>query len=221
MKNNEEKYKLFYYFLSRVIAPLSLKIFVKKINNFENLNHNKSFIIASNHTSFLDPFIMASIYTVYFNKKLYYIGKKQLFRTLPSRIFHEAGGTIPLGSEDKGKSALSVAKKYLKNGKIIGIFPEGTRSPHGRLLKAKTGVARLALSSKMPVLPIAIKGTFYLMPIGKVIPKFKRKVIINVGNLIYFDKYYKKRINKRILQKITNKIMINIKNLARYTNLKR
>lgn len=84
--------------------------------------------------------------------------------------------------------------------------------------KAKTGVARLALSSKAPVLPIAIKDTFELMPIGRIIPKFKRKVIINVGNLMYFNKYYKKRINKIILRKITNEVMDNIKNLMTNIN---
>lgn len=118
MKNNKEKYKLFYNFLKRFIAPLSLKIFVKKINNFENLNHNKPFIIASNHTSFLDPFILSSIFIVKFNRKVYFLGKKQLFRTLPSRIFHEAVGTIPLDSKDKGKSALKIAEKYLKKKRL-------------------------------------------------------------------------------------------------------
>lgn len=119
MDYNEEKHKSFYFFLRKFIAPLSLKIFLKKINNFENLNHNKPFIIASNHTSFLDPLIMASIYAVCFNKKLYYIGKKQLFRTLPSKIFHEAIGTILLLSNNRIKKTI-----YCCNtDKVIFILP--------------------------------------------------------------------------------------------------
>lgn len=215
MKKDHEKYILFYKFLKACIAPLAINIFVKKINKLKINNYPKTFIVASNHTSFLDPLILSSIFIVKFNRKIYYIGKKELFRTLPSKIFHEAVGTIRLDSKDKGKSALRIAEKYLRNGQIVGIFPEGRRSPNGKLQRAFTGVAKLALKAKVPVLPVAIEGTFELMPIGRVIPKFKRKVIINVGNLMYFNKYYKKGINKRVLREITNEIMINIRNLKR------
>ena len=213
MKDKEKKHKLFYYFIKKFIAPLSLKIFIKKINNFENLNREHPFIITSNHFSYLDPFLLSAIYTVYFNKKLYFIGKKKLFRTFIGKIFHEASGTIPLDKSDKGRSALWKAQKYLKEGKIIGIFPEGGLSKSKKLRKGKTGVARLALATKVPVLIIGIKGTFELMPIDRFIPKFKKTVIINVGELMYFNKYYNKKINRRILRKITNEIMSKIKSL--------
>ena len=213
MAKFNDKHKLLYKFLKAFAAPLSLKLFIKKINNFENMESDKSYILASNHNSYLDPPILASIYAVNFNKKVYFLGKKKLFRTFLGRIFHETVGTIPLDESDKGKSALKTAKKYLQNGMIMGIFPEGGISPTGKLLKGKTGVARLCLSAKVPVLPIAIKGTYELMPIDRFIPKFKKTVTINIGKLMYFDKYYGKKINKIVLRNITNEIMNNIKRL--------
>ena len=208
----KHKYKFLYSFL-RKFAPLTLKIFIKKINNFENLNSKKPYIIASNHISYLDPLILAAIYQFHFNERLYFLGKKELFRKLHSRIFHETVSTIPLDKADKGKTAFKIAEKYLQNNEIVGIFPEGRISTTGRLLEGKTGIARLCLSAKVPVLPIAIKGTSKLMPVGRFIPKFRKKVIINVGKLIYFNEYYDKKINKTILRSITNKIMKNIYSL--------
>lgn len=213
MKNYYDKHKLLYKFLVKFVAPLAVKIFVKKINNLELNNYPKAFIIASNHTSFLDPFILSSIFVINSKRKVYFIGKKQLLQTLPSKIFHEAVGTIPIYSKDKGESALKKAKKYLKTGKIVGIFPEGARSPDGKLKKAYTGIARLALMAKVPVLPTAIQGTFNLMPIGRIIPKFRKEVIINIGKMMYFTQYYNKKINKMVLRKITNNVMMRIERL--------
>lgn len=209
------RHKSVYAFL-KLLAPIATRLFVNKINNFENLNKAKTFIIASNHSSYLDPVLLAAIYSTYFKRNIYFIGKRKLFRTFFGRIFHEAVGTIPLDEEDKGKAALETAKKYLQKCEIIGIFPEGRMSLKGELLKGKTGVARLAISARVPVLPIAIKGTYELMPIqNKFIPKFKKIVVINVGKLMYFSEYYRKPINKKILRTLTNKIMSNIKNLMK------
>ena len=210
---NYHKHRFFHILLRKLVLPLSTKIFIKRINGLGNIKKDKAFIIASNHTSFLDPLIIGSILSVHFDRWTYYIGKKELFRTFPSRIFHEASGTIPLNSGDKGKSALKIAENYLKNGKVVGIFPEGKRSPDGKLLKGRTGIARLVLTAKVPVLPIAIKGPFNLMPIGRLMTKFKKEVIVNVGKFMYFGQYYDKKINKKILNEITENVMANIQSL--------
>ena len=102
----------------------------------------------------------------------------------------------------------------LKEGKIIAIHPEGTRSLSGKLQKGKTGVAQLALTSQAPVIPIGLIGTFEILPKGKIIPKFKRAVM-NIGKPIYFQEYYNKKINKRILREVTNRIMREIAKLCR------
>lgn len=212
--DDANKHELLYKFFKKFILPLSLKIFLKEINNFENMNSAQAFIVASNHASFLDPLIVGSIFEVRLNKRIFYLGKKQLLRTMPSRVFHETFGTIPLEEKDKGVSALKIATKYLKSGKIVGIFPEGMRSSDGKLLEGKTGIARLVLSAKVPVLPIAIKGTYELMPVGRLLPRFKRKVIINVGEIMHFDEHHNRGINKKTLRTITNKIMGTLKDLT-------
>ena len=109
--------------------------------------------------------------------------------------------------------ALKWAIKALKDGKVIGIYPEGTRSLTGKLQKAKTGVARLALAAKVPVVPVGLIGMFEILPKGCYIPKFKRATI-NIGNPIYFKKYYNKKINNKILNEITTKIMNEIAKLS-------
>ena len=201
--------------LKKIIGPLFIKIFVKKINNLKP-NYPKSFIIALNHASYLDPPITESIFIKNINRKVHFIGKEELFSLLPSRIFHEAVGTINLNySRDKGRSALKTAIKHLKNGKIIGIFPEGIRSPTGKLMKGKVGIAKLVIKSRVPVLPVGIKGTNKLLPVTKSIPRFKKKVVLNIGELMYFDKYYNRKFDKKTLREITDKIMKEIAKLCR------
>lgn len=210
--NNHHRHKLVYQFMIKVVLPLTSKIFVKKINNPENLEEGKAFIVASNHASFLDPLILTSIFFLKFNKKIYFIGKEEVFENLIIRLVQEAMGTIPLYKKDKGKSALKAAERYLRKGRIIGIFPEGERSYDGKLIRAKTGVARLAISARVPVLPVAIKGTNKLMGRGTIIPKFKKEATVNIGKFLIFDNYGKK-VSKRQYRLITNKIIKNMKTL--------
>ena len=213
MYHSNDKHRLLYKFLIKFISPLILNIFVKKIKNYENLERERAFIIASNHASLLDSPIVASIFAIKFKRKIHFIGKEETFRNFFGRLIQETAGTIKL-ENDKGKLALKIAENYLKKGKIIGIFPEGERSYNGRLLKAKTGVARLAISSKVPVLPIAIKGTQKLMPRGHTFPKFRKEVTVNIGKFLYFDKHGKKP-SKKFYREITNKIMKNIETLMK------
>ena len=130
------------------------------------------------------------------------------------KIWHTYGGAVPIDRQAGGKDVLRWAVNALKKGKIIAIHPEGTRSLTGRLQKAKTGVARLALGSKVPVIPIGLIGTFEILPKGKYIPKLKRAEM-NIGEPIYFDKYYNKRITKKLLREVTNIIMKEIAKLSK------
>ena len=216
--SHKNKYKcihqIIYLFLVKAVLPLTSRIFVKKVNNPESLD-KRAFIVASNHASLLDPIILTSVFFLKFNKKLYFIAKEDVFENPLIRLAQEAWGTIQLYKKDKGKSALEAAERYLRNGKIICIFPEGERSYDGKLIKPKTGVARLAISSRMPVLPVAIKGTHKLMARGTIIPKLKKEVAINIGNFMHFDKYHKKKVSKNQYRLITNKIVKNIKVLMK------
>ena len=95
----------------------------------------------------------------------------------------------------------------------MGIFPEGTRSIDGKLQQARSGIAKLVIAAKVPVLPIGIIGSHKILPKGKFLPRFKR-CKINIGRPLYFKEYYNKKTNKKILEDITRIIMKNIAKLV-------
>ncbi|MBW2976364.1 1-acyl-sn-glycerol-3-phosphate acyltransferase [Candidatus Woesearchaeota archaeon] len=201
---------MLYPVLSFFIANFC-KLFIKEIKGIKNLPEG-GFIIASNHASFLDPSLICSILLDKFHIKVHYLGKKELFETFLGKIFHEATGTIPIDRRGKDKSGLEKAINHLKKGGVIGIFPEGTRSEDGKLQDGKTGVARLAIGSQVPVIPVGIRGTYDVWPRQKKLFRLKRVVEVNFGKPIYFDKYYTKQ-DKATFKKTTKIIMKRIAKL--------
>ena len=197
----------------RLICPI-FEIYIKKVKGLENAPKDGNFIVAANHESYLDHLFVVCTLVNYLNKKVHFLSKKEHFNNPLKAAWHRYAGAIPLDRQAGGKEALKWAIKALKNGKIIAIHPEGTRTLTGRLLRGKTGIARLVLTAHVPVLPLGIIGTFKILPKGRHIPKFKRGSI-NIGKLMYFDKYYNKKINKKILREVTDKIMKEIARLSR------
>ena len=199
--------------LKLTLFPI-IRLWVKQVNGFENLPKKGAFIVAANHTSYMDHLIIGTYIIPHFNSKLHFLAKKEHFENIFQKIWHTYGGAIPIDRQAGGKEALIWAVKALKEGKIIGIYPEGTRSLTGKLQKAKTGVARLALATKVPVVPIGLIGTFEILPKGKYIPKFRR-AIMNIGKPIHFTEYFNKKINKRMLREVTTKIMKEVAKLSK------
>ena len=198
------------YPLGRLFAPI-ITFPVKQIKGLENLPKNKPFIIASNHTSFIDPIILAVVIIKHLKKKrIYFISAMFLFSDLlVNFLLSEFAGSIRLRKKVHG-SFLKSAIKQLRKGNIVGMFPEGMPNKNPNLRKGKTGVARLVLKGKVPVIPIGIKGTLYIWSRLKWLPRPKKRVTINIGKPIYFDKYYGKDDNYSILRKVTTTIMKNI-----------
>ncbi len=201
-----------YLIAKLTIIPL-VKLWVRKVNGTENLPEG-AFIVAANHASYMDHLIIASYVISHLNRKVHFLAKKEHFDNIFKKAWHNYGGAIPLDRQSGDKKALKWAIKALKEGKIIAIHPEGTRSLTGKLQKAKTGVARLALLSKAPVIPIGLIGTFEILPKGKYIPKLK-KAVMNIGKPLYFPEYYNKKINKKMLREVTYKIMKEIAKLCK------
>ena len=204
---------LYEMIIKKVVPPIIIKGFVKEINGIDNIPKDLAFIIASNHASYMDHFVIASIITDYLDKKVYFLAKKEHFKRWHERKWHEIVGTIPI-DRSAGESALIEAAEYLKRGKIIGIYPEGTRSLDGKLQKGKTGIARVVLRAKVPVIPIGLTNTFEILPKGKIIPKFKKKIEVNIGKLLYFKEYYDQELNYKVLREITDEIMMEITKLS-------
>lgn len=208
---------MLYSIMKSILVPFSMFL-VKEIKGLENIPEKGAFILASNHCSYLDPVIIPAIFVKYFKRKVHYLGKKELLNSWLGKKFHAAVGTIPLDREKGGKTALKLALDALRKGKIIGIFPEGTRSANGKLQKGKTGVARLALAAKVPVIPIYLEGTFNLMPRGAIFPKLKKGVTANIGKPIYFNKCYGKQ-NKAAFRKAAAVVMKKIAELSKQKHI--
>lgn len=189
-------------------------LWIKKIKGIENIPRKGPFIITSNHASYLDHYLLGYLIIPRLNQKLHFLAKKEHFDKPLKAAWHHYGGAIPTDRETGGKKALKRAIKALKHRKIIALHPEGTRTLTGKLQKGKTGVARLALSAKVPVVSVGLTGTFEILPKGKYIPKLKR-AIINIGKPMYFDKYYNKKITKDLLREVTDKIMKEIAKLCK------
>ena len=203
------------YNISRFIAYYFFRpFFLREIKGVENIP-KEGCIIASNHVSYLDPPIIASVVAESRDTKVHYLAKIELFRSFFGRVvYNKLLGGIPVDRTSKSTSWIKEAKKYLRRDEIIGFFPEGSRSPDNKLKKGKTGVIRLALAAKAPIVPVAIKGTYDLWPINKKFPKIKKTVRISVGKPIYYDKYYKKRITKSLLRRLTDDLMSEISKLT-------
>ncbi|MCH8329185.1 MAG: 1-acyl-sn-glycerol-3-phosphate acyltransferase, partial [Nanoarchaeota archaeon] len=180
----------------------------------KNVPKKGAFIVAANHASYMDHLIIVCTLVSYLNRKVHFLSKKEHFSNPLKAMWHKWAGAIPLDRQAGGKEALEWAINALKHGKIIAIHPEGTRSLIGKLQKGKTGVARLALAAKVPVVPIGLIGTFDILPKGKYIPKLKRATM-NIGKPMYFNKYYNKKITKTLLRKVTNDIMKEIAKLCK------
>jgi len=213
---------LFSWFYKIFITPLIAKLFIKKIKGLENIP-NGNFILASNHQSYLD--IIFGCYLCV-PRSFHFIGQIEGFkipiRWLISSVYF-LSGVIPLNRKDE-KSREKVIKKaiqVLKKGDILIIYPEGKRSADGVIQNGKFGAARIFLKTKIPILPVGIKGTFEtLPPKGKL--KIKKIIKINIGKLLFFEKEFAEAKNldenseeyKKILQKITDKTMEEINNLC-------
>ncbi len=204
------------YPIGKRIIPPVVKLWLKKVNGLKNIPTDKNFLIAANHESYLDHFFIICTLVPHLNKKIHFLAKKEHFNKPLKAIWHRYGGAIPLDRQGGGKEALKWAIEALKQGKIIAIHPEGTRTLTGKLQKGKTGIARLALAAHVPVLPMGIVGAYEILPKGKNIPKFKRATM-NIGKPMYFDRYYNKKTTKKLLREITDKIM---REVARLSNKK-
>ena len=213
--------KIISWFSKVFLSPILQLLFVKEIKGKENLP-KRNFILASNHESHLDQ-VANGIVCV--PRKFNFIGQVDAYAGL-SRVVRDIlyffGGVIRLDrkSAESRKQTVEKAIKQLKSGYSLIIYPEGTRTRTGEMAKGKWGIVKLLFATEVPILPVALSGTFELLPPkGKL--KFERKIKINIGKPLYFSEEIKKSRNldkhseeyKQIMCDITDKIMQKIKEL--------
>ena len=202
--------------IAKYLVPPIINLWIKNVRGLENIPREGAFILAPNHCSYMEHFMIGSILVPHLNKKLHFIAKKEHFESITQSAWHKLWKRyityIPI-DRGKGERAIKAAVSYLKRGAIIVIYPEGTRSLTGKMQKGRTGVARLALWARVPVVPVGIKGTFEILPKGAKIPKLKR-ASFSFGKPMHFSRYYDKPTTKKLLRSITNSIMEEIANLS-------
>ena len=173
-----------YWALKIVLTPILHFIFRVKIEGRENVPKSGPVILASNHQSFIDSiFLPMSI-----RRRVTFVAKAEYFESWKTAWFFRAVGMIPLkrGGGSASERALVAAREVLDAGGVLGIYPEGTRSPDGRLYRGHTGVARLAAQCNASVIPVAQFGTAEVQPIGAMVPKLFKPVRIRMGAPLRF-----------------------------------
>ena len=187
--------------------------FRPKVRGLRNVPAKGPLISASNHLSFSDSIFMPMVVP----RKVTFLAKSEYFTSpgpkgLLKKLTFIALGQVPVDRSGgrRSEAALITGLKVLSDGACLGIYPEGTRSPDGRLYKARTGIARLAIESGAPVVPVAMFDTDKIQPTGQVVPNVKR-VGMSFGEPMYFDG---DPTDLEHLRDVANKIMMAIGQLS-------
>ena len=201
---------MLYWLLKRIfVGPLLRMLFRPWVQGMEHLPDEGAAIVASNHVSFSDSIFLPlmSPRRITFPAKLEYFtgGGVKGFLTA---LFFRGTGQVPIDRSGgrASQAALDAGLKILEQGELFGIYPEGTRSPDGRLYKGKTGVARLVLEARVPVVPVAMIDTAKVQPPGQVIPNLGR-VGMRFGPALDFSRYEGMKTDRYVLRAITDEIM--------------
>lgn len=200
-----------------VVGPLIKALMRPWARGREHVPGSGPAILASNHLSFSDSVIMplAIRRRVTFPAKAEYFTTKGIGGFL-MKLFFRSIGQVPMDRSGGRASAaaLDTAVTILEQGELFGIYPEGTRSPDGRLYKGKTGVARLALRTGVPVIPVAMIDTEKSMPVGKVLPDLRVRPGVVFGPPLDFSRYEGRQNDREALRAVTDEIMFAIMTLS-------
>jgi 1-acyl-sn-glycerol-3-phosphate acyltransferase len=207
-----------FYWLVKLTLGTTLKIVFRPWSQGKtNVPRRGPVILASNHLSFSDHFfgpLPLPRKVVFLAKAEYFTGRG--IKGLVSKAFFSGVGQIPIDRTGGPASerALAAGLRVLADGNVLGIYPEGTRSPDGRLYRGKTGVARLALESRAPVVPCAMINTFGFQPPGTIWPDLRIRPGVKFGKPMDFSRYYGMESDRAVLRAVTDEIMREIAGLS-------
>ncbi|MGW4891133.1 lysophospholipid acyltransferase family protein [Kitasatospora sp. NPDC004240] len=210
---------MFYRLMKMIVAPL-LRIFFRPwIEGAENIPEEGAAIIASNHLSFSDSFFFPAL----IKRRVTFIAKAEYFNSpgLKGKLtaaFFKGVGQLPVdrsGVRGAGEAAIRSAIAVLERGELFGVYPEGTRSPDGKLYRGKVGgLARVALATGAPVIPVAMIDTEKVQPPGQVVPNFGIRPGIRIGRPLDFSRYHGMENDRFILRSVTDEVMYEIMRLS-------
>ena len=200
----------YWLFKHVLIGPWLKLLFRISVEGEENLPDQGPAILAGNHLSVSDSFFMPLMV----RRKVTFLAKQEYFtgrgpKGALTRWFMRSAGQVPIdrSSGSAARDALETGKRVLREGSLLGIYPEGTRSPDGRLHRGKTGVARMSLETGAPVIPAVVIGTDRAMPIGKRIPRFGTRIQVRFGKPLDFSRYEGMAGDRFVERSMTDEIM--------------
>jgi 1-acyl-sn-glycerol-3-phosphate acyltransferase len=206
------------YFILKnfLLGPILKALFRPWVRGMENIPANGPVILASNHLSFSDSIFLplqSRRPVVFLAKSEYFTGRG--LKGALTRWFFKATGQLPIDRSGgkASEASLNTGLRVLSQGQVLGIYPEGTRSPDGRLFRGRTGIARMALESKVPVIPVAMIDTEKVQPIGRRLPRIRRIGII-VGEPLDFSRFDGMEGDRVILRAVTDEIMYELMKLS-------
>ncbi len=208
---------MFYWFMKNLIAgPILRTAFRPWVTGEENIPRKGAVILASNHLSFIDSVFLPLV----IERRVTFLAKSDYYTTKgikgwAIKTFLKAAGMLPIDRSGgkASEASLHTGLGVLRRGEVLGIYPEGTRSPDGKLYRGRTGVARMVLEGGVPVVPVAMIDTEKVMPIGKRLPKVRRIGIV-MGEPLDFSRFEGLESDRFILRSITDEIMYEISHLS-------
>lgn len=209
--------RLFYWLMKHwVIGPLLTTVFRPWVKGLENVPKNGPAIVVCNHLSFVDSIflpLMVDRQMAFLAKSDYFTGRG--LKGFIVRLFFTSAGQLPIDRSGgkASEASLNAGLQVLSEGKVLGIYPEGTRSPDGRMYRGRTGVARMVLEAHVPVIPCAVVDTEKVMPLGSKFPVV-HKVGVIIGEPLDFSRFQGMESDRYVLRAITDEIIYEMNKLS-------
>lgn len=208
---------MFYWFMKNLVAgPILKTVFRPWVTGLDNIPKTGGVILASNHLSFIDSVFLPLV----IDRRIFFLAKSDYFRGKglkgwATKAFMNGTGMLSIDRSGgkASEASLNTGLKVLHDGEVLGIYPEGTRSPDGKLYRGRTGVARMILEGNVPVVPVAMIDTEKVMPIGSKLPKVRRLGIV-IGEPLDFSRFAGLESDRFILRSITDEIMYELNRLS-------
>jgi 1-acyl-sn-glycerol-3-phosphate acyltransferase len=208
---------MFYWFMKNLVAgPILKTVFRPWVTGSENIPKTGGVILASNHLSFIDSVFLPLL----IDRRITFLAKSDYFTSRGPKgwfikNFLKGTGMLPIDRSGgkASEASLNTGLRVLAAGDVLGIYPEGTRSPDGKMYRGRTGVARMVLEGHVPVVPIAMIDTEKVMPIGQKLPKVRRIGVI-IGEPIDFSRFEGLESDRFILRSVTDEIMYELSKLS-------
>ena len=205
---------MLYWVIKAILTPVLRLVYRVRVEGRDHLPSQGAVILASNHRSFMDSLFLPLV----IRRRVTFVAKAEYFDDRKTAWFFRGVGQIPIRREGGSASerALASATDVLEQGQVFGIYPEGTRTRDGYLHRGHTGVARLALRTGAPIVPVGMIGTDEINPIGKKLPRLFRTVSIRFGTPIAADRYAGREQDRLVLRQLTDEVMFELQQLSGY-----